>query len=217
MGKGGGKRGIGKVLSIGLAVAGAFAPQIFGLARVAGGAFKAALYGLSLGSTIGSAFSRPNDFSTTTQGAFDAKMNRVDGTAMLPIIYGTQKAGGMQTYHRTNHNGRVLYKHVLVSEGEIHNVRGVAVNSYLCPFSIEKSGRTNNPQVFGLKNNLYEDATVEIVNANNTGKSHGKGALSGNSSLDKPILREYTSKNGSKYKENESKEQAIKRYNKDLA
>ena len=217
MGKSGGKSKVGKILSIGLAVAGAFAPQIFGLARVAGGAFKAALYGLSLGSTIGSAFSRPNDFSTTTQGAFDAKMNRVDGTAMLPIIYGTQKAGGMQTYHRTNHNGRVLYKHVLVSEGEIHNVRGVAVNSYLCPFSIEKSGRTNNPQVFGLKNNLYEDATVQIVNANNTGKSHGKGALNGNSSLDKPILREYTSKNGSRYKENESKEQAIKRYNKDLA
>lgn len=217
MGKSGGKSKVGKILSIGLAVAGAFAPQIFGLARVAGGAFKAALYGLSLGSTIGSAFSRPNDFSTTTQGAFDAKMNRVDGTAMLPIIYGTQKAGGMQTYHRTNHNGRVLYKHVLVSEGEIHNVRGVAVNSYLCPFSIEKSGRTNNPQVFGLKNNLYEDATVQIVNANNTGKSHGKGALSGNSSLDKPILREYTSKNGSRYKSNESKEQAIKRYNKDLA
>lgn len=217
MGKSGGKSKVGKILSIGLAVAGAFAPQIFGLAKVAGGAFKAALYGLSLGSTIGSAFSRPNDFSTTTQGAFDAKMNRVDGTAMLPIIYGTQKAGGMQTYHRTNHNGRVLYKHVLVSEGEIHNVRGVAVNSYLCPFSIEKSGRTNNPQVFGLKNNLYEDATVQIVNANNTGKSHGKGALNGNSSLDKPILREYTSKNGSRYKENESKEQAIKRYNKDLA
>ena len=217
MGKSGGKSKVGKILSIGLAVAGAFAPQIFGLARVAGGAFKAALYGLSLGSTIGSAFSRPNDFSTTTQGAFDAKMNRVDGTAMLPIIYGTQKAGGMQTYHRTNHNGRVLYKHVLVSEGEIHNVRGVAVNSYLCPFSIEKSGRTNNPQVFGLKNNLYEDATVQIVNANNTGKSHGKGALNGNGSLDKPILREYTSKNGSRYKANESKEQAIKRYNKDLA
>ena len=217
MGKSGGKSKVGKILSIGLAVAGAFAPQIFGLARVAGGAFKAALYGLSLGSTIGSAFSRPNDFSTTTQGAFDAKMNRVDGTAMLPIIYGTQKAGGMQTYHRTNHNGRVLYKHVLVSEGEIHNVRGVAVNSYLCPFSIEKNGRTNNPQVFGLKNNLYEDATVQIVNANNTGKSHGKGALSENSSLDKPILREYTSKNGSRYKANESKEQAIKRYNKDLA
>ena len=217
MGKSGGKSKVGKILSIGLAVAGAFAPQIFGLARVAGGAFKAALYGLSLGSTIGSAFSRPNDFSTTTQGAFDAKMNRVDGTAMLPIIYGTQKAGGMQTYHRTNHNGRVLYKHVLVSEGEIHNVRGVAVNSYLCPFSIEKSGRTNNPQVFGLKNNLYEDATVQIVNANNTGKSHGKGALIDYSYIDKPILREYTSKNGSRYKANESKEQAIKRYNKDLA
>ena len=217
MGKGGGKSKVGKILSIGLAVAGAFAPQIFGLARVAGGAFKAALYGLSLGSTIGSAFSRPNDFSTTTQGAFDAKMNRVDGTAMLPIIYGTQKAGGMQTYHRTNHNGRVLYKHVLVCEGEIQGVRGVAVNSYLCPYTLDGYGKVNNPQVFGLRNALYEDATIQIVNANNTGKSHGKATHLRDSSLNKPTLREYTSKNGSKYNASESKEQAIKRYNKDLA
>ena len=217
MGKGGGKSKVGKILSIGLAVAGAFAPQIFGLARVAGGAFKAALYGLSLGSTIGSAFSRPNDFSTTTQGAFDAKMNRVDGTAMLPIIYGTQKAGGMQTYHRTNHNGRVLYKHVLVCEGEIQGVRGVAVNSYLCPYTLDGYGKINNPQVFGLRNTLYEDATIQIVNANNTGKSHGKATHLSDSSLNKPTLREYTSKNGSKYNASESKEQAIKRYNKDLA
>ena len=217
MGKGGGKSKVGKILSIGLAVAGAFAPQIFGLARVAGGAFKAALYGLSLGSTIGSAFSRPNDFSTTTQGAFDAKMNRVDGTAMLPIIYGTQKAGGMQTYHRTNHNGRVLYKHVLVCEGEIQGVRGVAVNSYLCPYTLDGYGKVNNPQVFGLRNALYEDATIQIVNANNTGKSHGKATNLSDSSLNKPTLREYTSKNGSKYNASESKEQAIKRYNKDLA
>lgn len=217
MGKGGGKSGIGKVLSIGLAVAGAFAPQIFGLARVAGGAFKAALYGLSLGSTIGSAFSRPNDFSTTTQGAFDAKMNRVDGTAMLPIIYGTQKSGGMQTYHRTNHNGRVLYKHVLVCEGEIQGVRGVAVNSYLCPYTLDGYGKINNPQVFGLRNTLYEDATIQIVSANNTGKSHGKGFQPAEELLEKPTLREYTSRNGRKYNSNESKEQAIKRYNKDLA
>lgn len=217
MGKGGGKSGVGKVLSLGLAVAGVFAPQIFGLARVAGGAFKAALYGLSLGSTIGSAFSRPNDFSTTTQGAFDAKMNRVDGTAMLPIIYGTQKSGGMQTYHRTNHNGRVLYKHVLVCEGEIQNVRGVAVNSYLCPYTLDGYGKINNPQVFGLRNTLYEDATIQIVSANNTGKSHGKGELFRVDDVEKPTLREYTSRNGSKYKSNESKEQAIKRYNKDLA
>ena len=217
MGKGGGKSKVGKILSIGLAVAGAFAPQIFGLARVAGGAFKAALYGLSLGSTIGSAFSRPNDFSTTTQGAFDAKMNRVDGTAMLPIIYGTQKSGGMQTYHRTNHNGRVLYKHVLVCEGEIQNVRGVAVNSYLCPYTLDGYGKVNNPQVFGLRNTLYEDATIQIVSANNTGKSHGKGELFRVDDVEKPTLREYTSRNGSKYNSNESKEQAIKRYNKDLA
>lgn len=216
MGKDGGKSKVGKILSIGLAVAGAFAPQIFGLARVAGGAFKAALYGLSLGSTIGSAFSRPNDFSTTTQGAFDAKMNRVDGTAMLPIIYGTQKSGGMQTYHRTNHNGRVLYKHVLVCEGEIQGVRGVAVNSYLCPYTLDGYGKVNNPQVFGLRNTLYEDATIQIVSANNTGKSHGKGFQS-EELIEKPTLREYTSRNGSKYHEDESKEQAIKRYNKDLA
>lgn len=216
MGKGGGKSKVGKILSIGLAVAGAFAPQIFGLAKVAGGAFKAALYGLSLGSTIGSAFSRPNDFSTTTQGAFDAKMNRVDGTAMLPIIYGTQKSGGMQTYHRTNHNGRVLYKHVLVCEGEIQGVRGIAVNSYLCPFTLDGYGKINNPQVFGLRNTLYEDATIQIVSANNTGKSHGKG-FQLEELIEKPTLREYTSRNGSRYHEGESKEQAIKRYNKDLA
>ena len=224
----GGKSKVGKFISLGLAIAGAFAPQIFGLAKVAGGAFKAALYGLSLGSTIGSVFDKPKDFGTTTQGAFDAKMNRVDGTAMLPIIYGTQKAGGMQTYHRTNHNGRVLYKHVLVCEGEIQGVRGVAVNSYLCPYTIENYGKTNTPQVFGLKNTLYEDATVQVVDAGKAMRSNtGKALKRDEESADKnkPRLRDYLRTKrgfggyeiGSKYIEGESKEQAIERYNKDLS
>ena len=224
----GGKSKVGKFVSLGLAIAGAFAPQIFGLAKVANGAFKAALYGLSLGSTIGSVFDKPKDFGTTTQGAFDAKMNRVDGTAMLPIIYGTQKAGGMQTYHRTNHNGRVLYKHVLVCEGEIQGVRGVAVNSYLCPYTIENYGKTNTPQVFGLKNTLYEDATVQVVDAGKAMRSSvGKALKRDEESADKnkPRLRDYLRtkrgfggyETGSKYIEGESKEQAIERYNKDLS
>lgn len=219
----GGKRKVGKVISLGLAIAGAFAPQIFGLAKVAGGAFKAALYGLSLGSTIGSVFDKPRDFGTTSQGAFDAKMNRVDGTAMLPIIYGTQKAGGMQTYHRTNYNGRVLYKHVLVCEGEIEGVRGVAVNSYLCPFTVENYGKTNTPQVFGLKNTLYEDATVQVVDAGKAMRSSaGKSLKKAEESLDKnkPKLSDYARGKegvGHKYIEGESKEQAIERYNKDLS
>lgn len=224
----GGKSKVGKFVSLGLAIAGAFAPQIFGLAKVANGAFKAALYGLSLGSTIGSVFDKPKDFGTTTQGAFDAKMNRVDGTAMLPIIYGTQKAGGMQTYHRTNHNGRVLYKHVLVCEGEIQGVRGVAVNSYLCPYTVENYGKTNTPQVFGLKNTLYEDATVQVVDAGKAMRSSvGKALKRDEESADKnkPRLRDYLRtkrgfggyETGSKYIEGESKEQAIERYNKDLS
>lgn len=219
----GGKSKVGKFISLGLAIAGAFAPQIFGLAKVANGAFKAALYGLSLGSTIGSVFDKPKDFGTTTQGAFDAKMNRVDGTAMLPIIYGTQKAGGMQTYHRTNHNGRVLYKHVLVCEGEIQGVRGVAVNSYLCPYTIENYGKTNNPQVFGLKNTLYEDATVQVVDAGKAMRSSaGKALKKDEESADKnkPKLSDYARGKegvGHKYIEGESKEQAIERYNKDLS
>ena len=219
----GGKRKVGKVISLGLAIAGAFAPQIFGLAKVAGGAFKAALYGLSLGSTIGSVFDKPRDFGTTSQGAFDAKMNRVDGTAMLPIIYGTQKAGGMQTYHRTNYNGRVLYKHVLVCEGEIEGVRGVAVNSYLCPFTVENYGKTNTPQVFGLENTLYEDATVQVVDAGKAMRSSaGKSLKKAEESLDKnkPKLSDYMRGKegvGHKYIEGESKEQTIERYNKDLS
>lgn len=219
----GGKSKVGKFISLGLAIAGAFAPQIFGLAKVANGAFKAALYGLSLGSTIGSVFDKPKDFGTTTQGAFDAKMNRVDGTAMLPIIYGTQKAGGMQTYHRTNHNGRVLYKHVLICEGEIQGVRGVAVNSYLCPYTIENYGKTNNPQVFGLKNTLYEDATVQVVDAGKAMRSSaGKVLKKDEESADKnkPKLSDYARGKegvGHKYIEGESKGQAIERYNKDLS
>lgn len=219
----GGKSKVGKFISLGLAIAGAFAPQIFGLAKVANGAFKAALYGLSLGSTIGSVFDKPRDFGTTSQGAFDAKMNRVDGTAMLPIIYGTQKAGGMQTYHRTNYNGRVLYKHVLVCEGEIEGVRGVAVNSYLCPYTIENYGKTNTPQVFGLKNTLYEDATVQVVDAGKAMRSSaGKAIKKAEESLDKnkPKLSDYARGKegiGHKYIEGESKEQTIERYNKDLS
>ena len=232
-GRGGGKSKVGKYLGIGLAIAGAFAPQIFGLAKVANGAFKAAMYGLSLGMTVGSAFDKPkSDFGTSSQGVFDAKMNRVDSTATLPIIYGTQKAGGMQTYHRTNHNGRELYKHVLVSEGEISNVRGVAVNSYLCPYTIEGGQKVVTPSVFGIKNNLYKDATVSIVDAGKASRdAHGSGKKRKNKKNEitstipenigyAPVASDYVKSKkgrGSKYVEGETREQSMARYNKDLA
>lgn len=163
MGKGGGGKGgkgrVGKILGIAAGIAfgfGAGAPWAFlGGAK----AFTAAMYGLSLGSAIGGLFDKQKQ--SAPESTFDSKNNQVTSEGTVPIIYGQSKAGGLQTYHHMDVDGRKLLKHVVVGEGEIDGFFGATANGYLLPI---KSGRdvSKKVKVFGIRNNKWQDATVQI-------------------------------------------------------
>lgn len=168
MGKGGGKHGkhgVGKALGIVGLVAGFAFPGAFGFtgAWTWGKAAQAALFGLSLGSTIGSAFQKPKNDWGTEQGQFDAKMNIVDSNAMIPIVYGTQKIGGLQTYHQTVRGNKELFKHLVLCEGEVEDIYGITHNNYLVRYSLHNRYSTNAPLSFRLTNYKHSDAWAMIT------------------------------------------------------
>lgn len=163
MGKGGGKGGkgrVGKFLGLAAAIAfgfGAGAPWAF-LGGVK--AFTAAMYGLSLGSAIGGLFDKQKNH--TPESTFDSKNNQVTSEGTIPIIYGQSKAGGLQTYHHMDVNGRKLLKHVIVGEGEIDGFFGATANGYLLP--IKNGGSVSKKvNIFGIRNNKWQDATAQIT------------------------------------------------------
>lgn len=161
MGKGGGKGGKGRVGKIvGLAAA-----AVFGFGGGAWGflkgvsMFSRAMYGLSLGMSIGGLFDKQKN--TTPESTFDSKNNQVTSEGTIPIIYGQSKVGGIQTYHHMDVDGRKLLKHVLIGEGEIEGFYGATANGYLLP--IKNGGNISRKvPVFGIRNNKWSDATVQI-------------------------------------------------------
>lgn len=152
-------------------------PAMFGLAGTAH--LGAALYGLSLGSNIWNATHQPKN---DNYSRFDIFMNSIDSTARIPVIYGTRKYGGLQSYHLASSDGKSLTKDIIISEGEIQGIYGITANE----LSIG-SGNTSqteillrllstggNPMelfgynaksthVFSLINVKYADATLWIT------------------------------------------------------
>ena len=163
MGKSGGGKGgkgrVGKILGLAAGIAFGFGAGAWGFLGTMK-AFTAAMYGLSLGSAIGGLFDKQKN--TTPESTFDSKNNQVTSEGTIPIIYGQSKAGGIQTYHHMDVDGRKLLKHVIVGEGEIDGFFGATANGYLLPI---KSGRdvSKKVKVFGIRNNKWQDATVQIT------------------------------------------------------
>lgn len=162
MGKGGGKGGksTGKIV---LSLAGAaIGGGLFG-AGWFGAGFQGAMYGLSLGSTVANAFFGNKQSTGQDASVFDSKMNAVDSTARIPLIYGCQKIGGLQSYHKTSTEQKTLWKHVIACEGEIEDAFGITANGYMIPSSVaDRRGRDYNQTVFKIVNHKYRDATVSV-------------------------------------------------------
>lgn len=174
MGKGGksGKSAVGKALGIaGLAVGG-WAPWVFGVKS----GFAGAIMGLSLGQTIASALSQ--DDTTTQTSSFDNKMNSVSPDSRIPLLYGTRKIGGQQTYHETNVDAQWLVKDIVLGEGTFSGGYGITANGYITKlngsigtlirqynsaedYTYQSINSDYNP-VFGLINWKYPDAAVWI-------------------------------------------------------
>lgn len=76
---------------------GFYNPAAFGMGTVGSTiSWAAGIYGASLAGTIWSA-THPDKQAAQTYN-FDALQNQVSSTAMIPIIYGTRKWGGYQTW-----------------------------------------------------------------------------------------------------------------------
>ena len=131
MGKGSGKSGgkqAGKiVLGLGLATAGFMhGAWLFGT----NSCWMGALYGLSLGTTVWSVLNSSQD-EETSSSKFDYQMNSIAPNNMIPVIYGTHKLGGLQSWHSTNKDGESLLKDIIIGEGIIDGVYGVTANNLL--------------------------------------------------------------------------------------
>lgn len=151
-----GKSGLGKVLGIaGFAAGFAFPGAFLGAAAGTTGAVRlsAALMGLSLGTTIGSAFAKQSQDMPASN--FDNKMNVVDQNAMIPVVYGTRKIGGLQSYHNTSIKNKSLTKDIILGEGQFSGCYGVTANGYTV-------GSNTSGAVFGIVNTKYPNAYVRV-------------------------------------------------------
>jgi len=158
--------------------------SIAGLAFGFGGAFgiatkgiQGALMGLSLATTVWSAL-----HPAKTDYNFDSTVNKIDNDAMIPIVYGTRKWGGIQTWAFTASDGKKQQKDIIISEGPIAGISGVSANCLLVGNgtgtvasnygaigemlrALFEASRGQNT-LFTLQNVVYSDATMRIYQTN---------------------------------------------------
>ena len=118
MGKG---KKTGKILfSVAGFALGAANPAWFGIDKAMKGAwFAAGMYGMSIASTIWSVVAKPNafgnldgDYSQDDYSKFSTTTNDISQEAVIPVIYGTRKWGGLQLWHNPYNGERYLQKDV---------------------------------------------------------------------------------------------------------
>ena len=85
-----------------------------------GGTFlSGAMYGASIASTLWSVTQKPNafgnldgDYSKDDYSKFSTTTNDISQDAVIPVIYGTRKWGGLQVWHNLYNGERYLQKDV---------------------------------------------------------------------------------------------------------
>ena len=98
---------------------------------------------------------------------FDVLQNQVSSEAMIPIIYGTRKWGGYQTWHNTSSDKQTLTKDVVMCEGEIVGMTELKANDLY----IETETKTTVTNLFTIiYNGTAIDATVRTEIRNTTQK-----------------------------------------------
>ena len=95
-------------------------PTWFGISRsMTGATFMSGMYGMSIASTIWSVVAKPNafgnldgDYSQDDYSKFSTTTNDISQDAVIPVIYGTRKWGGLQVWHNPYNGERYLQKYV---------------------------------------------------------------------------------------------------------
>lgn len=136
--------------------AGGAGQALFGV-KGAGASFAAGMYGMSIASTIWSVVAKPNafgnldgDYSQDDYSKFSTTTNDISQDAVIPIIYGTRKWGGLQVWHNPYNGERYLQKDVIICEGGIRGVYNVCANEELI----------KNDTKISIYNIQHQDAVV---------------------------------------------------------
>lgn len=121
------------------------------------GVWAGGMYGMSIASTLWSVMAKPNafgdmdsDYSQDDYSKFDTTTNDISQDAVIPVIYGTRKWGGLQVWHNPYNGERYLQKDVIVCEGGIKGVYNVCANEELI----------KNDTNISIYNIQHEDAVV---------------------------------------------------------
>jgi len=133
-------------------------PTWFGISRTVNGAtFISGMYGMSLASTIWSVVAKPDpfgnldgDYSQDDYSKFSTTTNDISQDAVIPVIYGTRKWGGLQVWHNPYNGERYLQKDVIICEGGIRGVYNVCANEELI----------KNDTKISIYNIQHQDAVV---------------------------------------------------------
>lgn len=158
MGKGGKSKGKIAFTLIGAALGGFGANfMIFGTKAV----LSSALFGASLASTLWSVTQKPNqfgnldtDYSQDDYSRFNQVTNDINQNAVIPVIYGTRKYGGLQVYHNPYNGNRYLQKDVVICESGIQGIYDVMANEELIKDD-------TNISIYNIQ---YKDAAVSRPN-----------------------------------------------------
>ena len=122
------------------------------------GVWSGAMMGASIASTLWSVTRKENpygnvdtDYSQDDYSRFNAVTNDINQNACIPVIYGTRKYGGLQTWHNPYNGSRYLQKDVIVCESGIQGIYDVKANEELI----------KNDTNISIYNIQHKDATVK--------------------------------------------------------
>ena len=139
MGKGGGGKSKGKIaFTLAFAVVGG---ALGALSATHFTVAVGALYGATIGSTLWSVTRKQgfnnddtnfdSDYSNDDYSRFNQVSNDISQDAVIPIIYGTRKFGGLQTWYNAYNGSRNLEKDVVICYAGIDSVYNVCANEEL--------------------------------------------------------------------------------------
>lgn len=122
------------------------------------GVMASAMMGASIASTLWTVTQKPNtlgnldsDYSQDDYSRFSSVTNDINQNACIPVIYGTRKYGGLQTWYNPYNGSRYLQKDVVVCEAGVDAIYNVMANE-------EFIRNDTNISIYNIQ---YADATVK--------------------------------------------------------
>ncbi len=129
---------------------------LFGVTSgIASGIMGASLFSAIWGMTHrNDGFDMDNNNVNASVTRFDREQETMSSDGAIPIVYGERMLTGNQTYHHTNAEANILYKHVVFAEGGNEGILTATAAGLNLP------GTKLGNAVFSVQNRKYQDATI---------------------------------------------------------